>query len=179
MADIINIRLTKGCPEVSAMDETAKALGISRNEMIVRAITMMVSFDTTFYKKLEKFSENVRVPMHLAIQNTIIKRWAQDNAKKAVWGTNKDLLLEFAYNEDGVITTKELYEMIYKITFEEEAKERFRQFQEDVNHGIELRGEDKAFYEEFKHKYGYKPKIEKESLNESNAFWEGEADGTK
>ncbi|KAJ49770.1 hypothetical protein BD780_000918 [Clostridium tetanomorphum] len=104
------------------MDETVKALGISRNEMIVRAITMMVNFDTTFYKKLEKYSENVRVPMHLAIQNTIIKRWAQDNAKKTVWGTNKDLLLEFAYNEDGVVTTKELYEMIYKMTFEEETK---------------------------------------------------------
>lgn len=53
MADIINIRLTKDCSEVSAMDEAAKALGISRNEMIVRAITMMVNFDTTFYKKLE------------------------------------------------------------------------------------------------------------------------------
>ena len=36
----------------------AKALGISRNEMIVRAITMMLNFETTFYKKLEKYSEN-------------------------------------------------------------------------------------------------------------------------
>ncbi|MBD8046688.1 hypothetical protein [Clostridium faecium] len=179
MADIINIRLTKECPEVSLMDETAKALGISRNEMIVRAITMMVNFDTTFYKKLEKYSDNVKVPMHLAIQNTIIKRWAQDNAKKAVWGTNRDLLLEFAYNEDGVVTTKELYEMIYKMTFEEETKERFRLLQEDVNHGIELRGEDKVFYDEFKPKYGYKPKMEKESLNDGSAFWEGEDDGEK
>jgi hypothetical protein len=179
MADIINIRLTKDCPEVSLMDETAKSLGVSRNEMIVRAITLLVNFDTTFYKKLEKYSENVRVPMHLAIQNTIIKRWAQDNAKKAVWGTNKDLLLEFAYNEDGVITTKELYEMIYRLTIEEEAKERFRLLQEDINHGIELRGEDKTFYEEFKPKYGYKPRMEKESLNEGSAFWEGEEDGTK
>jgi uncharacterized protein (DUF1778 family) len=40
MADIINIRLTKDCPEVSLMDETAKALGISRNEMIVRAASV-------------------------------------------------------------------------------------------------------------------------------------------
>ena len=179
MADIINIRLTKDCPEVSVMDEAAKALGISRNEMIVRAITLMVNFDTTFYNKLEKYSENVRVPMHLAIQNTIIKRWAQDNAKKAVWGTNKDLLLEFAYNEDGVITTKELYEMTYKLTFEEEAKERFRQLQEDINHGIELRGEDKSFYDEFKPKYGYKPRMEKDSLNEGSTFWQGEEDGAK
>lgn len=46
------------------MDETVKTVGISRNEMIVMAITMMVKLDTTFYKKLEKYSENVRVPMH-------------------------------------------------------------------------------------------------------------------
>ena len=172
MPDIINIRLTKDCPEVSLMDETAKALGISRNEMIIRAITLMVNFDKTFYKKLEKYSETVKVPMYLAIQNTLIKRWAQDNAKKAVWGTNKDLLLEFAYNEEGVVSTKELYEMIYKLTIEEERKERFRLLQEDVNHGLELKGEDKVFYEEFKPKYGYKPRMEQASMEEGSAFWE-------
>ncbi|WP_268877879.1 hypothetical protein [Anaerosacchariphilus polymeriproducens] len=32
MADIINIRLTKDCPEVSLMDTQAKALGIFRND---------------------------------------------------------------------------------------------------------------------------------------------------
>ncbi|EQB89818.1 hypothetical protein J2Z44_001703 [Clostridium punense] len=62
--------------------------------------------------------------------------------------------------------------MIYKLSFEEEARERFRLIQEDINHGIELRGEDKAFYDEFK------PKMEKESLSEGSTFWEGEADGT-
>lgn len=58
MEDIINIRLTKDCPEVLLMDTETKALGISRNEMIVRAISMMLNFETTFYKKLEKYSEN-------------------------------------------------------------------------------------------------------------------------
>ena len=43
MADIINIRLTKDCPEVSLMDETANSLGVSRNEMIVRVITLLVN----------------------------------------------------------------------------------------------------------------------------------------
>ncbi len=174
MPDLINIRITKDCPEVSLMDETAKALGISRNEMIIRAITLMVNFDTTFYKKLEKYSENVKVPMYLAIQNMIIKRWAQDNAKKVAWGTNREILLEFSYNEEGVISAKELYEMIYQFTFEEETRERFRLLQEEINQGLELRGEDKAFYEEFKPKYGYKPRIERESLDEGSAFWEDE-----
>ncbi len=70
-------------------------------------------------------------------------------------------------------------EIIYKMTFEEETKERFRLFRQAINHGIELRGEDKTFYEEFKPKYGYKPKMEKESLNNASDFWEGEDDGEK
>ncbi|WP_339059998.1 hypothetical protein [Tepidibacillus marianensis] len=65
------------------------------------------------------------------------------------------------------ITTKEL---IYKMTFEEEANERFRQLQEDINHGLELRGEDKAFYEEFKPKYGYKARLERKTFNEGSAY---------
>ena len=169
MPDLINIRITKDCPEVSLMDETAKALGISRNEMIIRAITLMVNFDKTFYKKLEKYSETVKVPMYLAIQNMIIKRWAQDNAKRNAWGT-KEILLEFSYNEEGVIPAKELYEMIYQFTFEEETRERFRLLQEEINQGLELGGESKAFYEEFKPKYGYKPRFERESLDEGSAF---------
>ena len=40
MPELINIRLTKDSPEVSAMDAQAKALGMSRNEMILKAITM-------------------------------------------------------------------------------------------------------------------------------------------
>jgi hypothetical protein len=53
MPDLINIRLTKDSPEIEAMDKAAKALGMSRNEMILKAIGMMISFDTVFYKKLE------------------------------------------------------------------------------------------------------------------------------
>ena len=53
MADLINIRYTKDSTEVEAIDEVAKALGMSRNEMILKAIGMMISFDNVFYKKLE------------------------------------------------------------------------------------------------------------------------------
>ncbi len=134
----------------------------------------MVNFDKTFYKKLD--SETVKVPMYLAIQNTMIKRWVKDNAKKAVWRTNKKLLLEFAYNEEGVVSTKELYEMIYQITLEEETKERFRMLQDNINHGLDLKGEDKTFYDEFKPKYGYKPGLEQESIEEGSAFWEDESE---
>ena len=93
MSDLINIRLTKECPSVQVMNNQAKALGMSSNEMMIKAITMFIGLDPIFYKQLEVYSQKVKVPMHIAIQNTIIKRWAQGNVKKAVWETNKDLLL--------------------------------------------------------------------------------------
>lgn len=101
MPDLINIRLTKDSPEIEAMDEAAKAFGMSRNEMIIKAIGMMISFDKVFYKKLEAYSEKIKVPMWLALQNMTIKRWAQDAAKIAVWGYNPEVLIEFSTTEDG------------------------------------------------------------------------------
>ena len=56
MSDLINIRLTKDCPSVQAMDTQAKALGISRNEMMIKAITIFIGFNATFYKRLEAYS---------------------------------------------------------------------------------------------------------------------------
>jgi phosphoheptose isomerase len=56
------------------MDEVAKAIGMSRNEMILKAIGMMISFDKVFYKKLEAYGEKMKVPMWTALQNMTIKR---------------------------------------------------------------------------------------------------------
>ena len=106
----------------------------------------------------------------------IIKRWAQDNAKKSVWGVNTDILVEFSQSNEGVIQPKELYEMVYQMAFDEEAKKRFIQLQEEINQGLELRRKDKDFYEAFKPKYGYKPQLERESLQEGLTFWESDGD---
>lgn len=179
MPELINIRLTKDSPEVSAMDAQAKALGMSRNEMILKAITMLLDFDPTFYKKLEAYSSNANVSMGIALQNMTIKRWAQDNAKKSVWGMNTDILVEFSQSNEGVIQPKELYEMVYQMAFDDEARARFEQLQAEVNQGIELRGEDKDFYEAFKPKYGYKPQLERESLQEGLTFWESDENGKR
>ena len=174
MSDLINIRLTKECPSVQAMDEAAKALGMSRNEMMIKAITMFIGFDLTFYKRLEAYSRRVKVPIHIAIQNTIIKRWARDNAKRAVWETNKDLLLEFSLCSNGIIEPKELYEMIYQMTFAEEAKERIAELEQEVNQGLELRGLDKVFYETYQSKYGYTQGVEQTTQDGSMVYWQEE-----
>ncbi|MGF7142449.1 hypothetical protein HNQ56_000867 [Anaerotaenia torta] len=171
MADLINIRLTKDSPEIEAMDEAAKALGMSRNEMIIKAIGMMISFDKVFYKKLEAYSEKMKVPMWTALQNMTIKRWAQDAAKTAVWGSNPEVLIEFSTTEDGTIAPRELYEMAYQMAFDAEAKERIAALDREVSTGLPLRNEDNAFYEKYKYKYGCVPR---EHDRNTFAYWENE-----
>lgn len=172
MPDLINIRLTKDSPAVEAMDEAAKSLGMSRNEMILKAIGMMISFDKVFYKKLETYSEKMKVPMWTALQNMTIKRWAQDAAKAAVWGSNPEVLIEFSTTEAGTIPPKELYEMAYQIAFDAEAKERVAMLQNEISAGIPLKNEDdKAFYEKYRHKYS---SVQIEQDDDSFAYWESE-----
>jgi hypothetical protein len=176
MPDLINIRLTKDSPEIEAMDETAKALGMSRNEMILKAIGMMISFDKVFYKKLEAYSEKMKIPMWTALQNMTIKRWAQDAAKTAVWGSNPEVLIEFSTTEAGTIPPKELYEMAYQMAFDAEAKERIAALDREASAGLPLRNDDKAFYEKYRYKYGNVPKEQNE---DSFAYWESEMTDTE
>jgi len=175
MADAINIRLTKDCPPTEVMDEAAKKLGMSRNELIVNGINLMVNFDTHFYKRLEAYSKRLNVPMWLAIQNLIIKRWAQDAAKSDVYGGLSEPMVEFMYGEDGTITGKDLYEMAYQMEFDEQAKERIAALEKEISMGLELQGEDKDFYDTYSPKYGTKaPMPTKERNKHFIAYWEGE-----
>lgn len=175
MADAINIRLTKECPLTEVMDEAAKKLGMSRNELIVNGINLMVNFDTHFYKRLEAYSKRLNVPMWLAMQNLIIKRWAQDAAKSDVYGGLTEPLIEFMYGENGTITGKELYEIAYKEEFEKQAKERIENLEKEISMGLTLQGEDKEFYDTYSPKYGTKaPMPTKERNKHFIAYWEGE-----
>jgi hypothetical protein len=49
---------------------------------------------------MNKHNEKMKVPMWTALQNMTIKRWAQDAAKTAVWGSNAEVLIEFSTTED-------------------------------------------------------------------------------
>ncbi|WP_410496121.1 hypothetical protein QTL86_22695 [Cellulosilyticum sp. ST5] len=55
MTELINVLLTKNSPEVVIMDTQVKALSMSRNELIIKAITILLNFEPTFYKKLEVY----------------------------------------------------------------------------------------------------------------------------
>lgn len=123
MANLINIRPTRDSATSEEMDAAAKTLGMSRNEMILKAVDIIRGFDTSFYRKSEQYSQRRKVPMSIAIQNTMVKLWAQDAAKSKAWDGYLRVLDEFMQVGDDIIGVKELYERIYKQTYDEATKE--------------------------------------------------------
>ena len=174
MADLINIRPTRDSATSEEMDAAAKALGMSRNGMILKAVDIIRGFDTSFYRKLEQYSQKCKVPMSIAIQNTMVKLWAQDAARSKAWDGYSRVLDEFMQVGDETIGAKELYERVYKQTYDEATKERFDDLQEKLKSGRTLKEKEEAFYNDFKHIYGYVPKQKEEALEEGLAFWERE-----
>jgi hypothetical protein len=174
MADLINIRPTRDSATSEEMDAAAKALGMSRNEMILKAVDIIRGFDVSFYRKLEQYSQRCKVPMSIAIQNTMVKMWAQDTARAKAWDGNSRVLDEFMQVGDETIGAKKLYERVYKETYDEATKERFEDLKEKLKSGRTLTEKEEAFYNDFKRIYGYVPKQKKEALEEGLAFWEGE-----
>ena len=174
MADLINIRPTRDSATSEEMDAAAKALGMSRNEMILKAVDIIRGLDVAFYRKLEQYCQRCKVPMSIAIQNTMVKLWAQDAARSKAWDGHSRVLDEFMQVGDETIEAKELYERVYKQTYDEATKERFEDLKEKLKSGRTLTEKEEAFYNDFKHIYAYVPKQREEALVEGMAFWEGE-----
>lgn len=109
--------------------------------------------------------------MSIAIQNTMVKLWAQDAARSKAWDGYSRVLDEFMQVGDETIGAKELYERVYKQTYDEATKERFADLQEKLRSGCTLTEKEEAFYDDFKHIYAYVPRQREEALEEGMAFW--------
>lgn len=109
--------------------------------------------------------------MSIAIQNTMVKLWAQDAARSKACDDYFRVLDEFMQVGDETIGAKELYEMAYKQTYDEATKERFEDLQDKLNSGRTLTEKEEEFYNDFKHIYAYVPKQREEALVEGMAFW--------
>jgi len=134
---------------------------------------MMIGFDPVFYKKLEIYSHKMKVPMWAALQNMIVRRWAENAAKAAVWGRNPEILIEFSATEDGIISPAELHELAYQLAFQDEARERLAGIQEELAAGRKPSEEDEAFYQKYQSRYGNTLKNERVETD-SFAYWESE-----
>jgi len=81
------------------VDKAAEALELSRSQFILLAVDMLVSFDPEFFNEIQRYAKGLMLPEYVVIQNTIIKRKAQDRAHREVWG-GSEILDEFISTAD-------------------------------------------------------------------------------
>lgn len=120
------------------IDKKAKGLGMDRNQLVLKAVDMMMNFDDQFLTYIEKYSKGLKLPEWLVIQNLIMARIADKEALKEVFGPTGEVLKEFTQVEDDkgarTLTGQELKKLLkdeyikkYKAELEEaQAKREYK-----------------------------------------------------
>lgn len=150
MSSFLNIRLTKDMPSLEEIDEAAKRYDMNRTELTMLGLEMLMSFDEEFYNRLKVYSDSMRIPMWLVIQNMLIKRMAEEQAEKDIWGDAPRMLPEFMFTVDGPLTGEALFNTLYEAKLQEEATKRVEDIKTNVlQYGLEPSEEEKEILNKF------------------------------
>jgi len=133
MAEQLNIRVTKDMPDIAAIESAAENLGMNRNQLAIEGVKMMCFWDKHFYIKMKGYADGTGLTMAQVMQNFLIKRLADDAAEETVWGSPPRVLLELSMTNRGLITGKELFEMLYTDKVNELARERVKGIRQRQN----------------------------------------------
>lgn len=112
------------------VDERAEELGLSRTDFVLRAVDMLINYDQVFLDYVKDYVEGLKIPEYLVIQNMIIARMADEEAKREVYGFSSKTLDEFMSVVDAevprALTGKELktYSKIAKPEITEMKREK-------------------------------------------------------
>lgn len=99
--------------EQEAWKAAAKVHGLTATDFYKKAINFMSGFDLDFLNLMARKSNRLQVPDYLYLQNTVIKRWAQDAAEVLAYDDPvRKVMDEFIHDQDGVITGKRLFGML-------------------------------------------------------------------
>lgn len=109
--------------DAEALATKAKNLGMTRNELIVKAVDMFYNYDDEFLKYIKHYSDGLNIPEYLIIQNMIIWRMGKEAAEREVYGSLNKILDEFlqVHDEKGprTLTGKELFAVVKDSKVEE------------------------------------------------------------
>lgn len=109
------------------LEAKAESIGMSKNDFTFKAIDLMMNFDNEFLKYIKFYSKGLHLPEFLIIQNIIIGRMAEEDARKEVFGSISGLLEEFISTNDEngprTLTGEELYKQLKQLKIQEFKKE--------------------------------------------------------
>ncbi len=109
----LSIRLPEPL-KVEEIDAVAQRRGMSRAGFVISAVKFFMELDDVFLARMENYAKRLNIPLSLVMQNMLIKRLAKEAAEYEVLGPSPQLLEEFMFTNQGVITGGELFDMLKK-----------------------------------------------------------------
>lgn len=102
--------------DLEDIDKRAKELGMSRNELILKAIDTFMNFDNDFLEYIKIQANGLHTPEYLVIQNFIITKIADQEARFEVYGETQEMVEGFIFVRDDkgtrVLTGNELKKIL-------------------------------------------------------------------
>ncbi len=109
--DALSVRFNKETMTLEQIDKRAKELGLNRSQFVKLALTGMINFDLSIWKKIQEYSKSLNLPEWLIIQNMLIKSLAEREAEAE--SSSKPIILnEFIQTSNGTLTGQALYDHI-------------------------------------------------------------------
>lgn len=136
-----------GRPQV---EKAAEDRGVSISKLIGRAVDEYLGHTEYFDQKATDRAEALNLPRGLVIENDWIDAQARAEAERAVWGEIPgECLFQFAANSRGTLRGHQLFEMLFEMHRDSEAKRRLNELAEQERAGAPANEDDIAFREEF------------------------------
>lgn len=123
-------RLNTAIPKTNKWHEVdirnkAAELDIKPSELVLKALEAALGFDNDFIKRMTTYADSLGVPLHVAIQNTIIDKWARERAEDVIFSKTSRIHYEFPTVTDDkgtrMLTGNELETFLYDI-YEQDAR---------------------------------------------------------
>lgn len=105
----------------------AAELDVKPSELVLKALDAALGFDNDFIKRITAYADALNVPLHIAIQNIIIDRWAREEAEDAVEPLPRIHLEYLTVTDDKgtrMLTGEELRKHLFDLYYQEAKKDR-------------------------------------------------------
>jgi len=136
------------------IEAKAKELGMDKSEFVLKAVDMMMNFDTETFQKIKEMGKGLNIPEWLIMQNLLINTFADKAANRDINGNKPELLKEIMGVYDGetykLLTGEPLYNRLKESYIDEYQKEKDNKELLDNFRKREMEHED---YPEWKREY--------------------------
>lgn len=110
MAELLSIRLTEDSKITAAnIDEKASKYGLSRSAFIVKAIELLIGFDSEFLGFAERYARDLGITASMLIERAALCHIAERAADEEFYGQpSPEALIEYAPNPG--ITARQFFD---------------------------------------------------------------------